>query len=175
VGLVSFLVLCYWQGAQVFSMMLQDASKKGLWNTYAGGDVNYRMGLDPVRVWMIPAGIVVMGALLYVRRHFPRFPAPPISFLIVCLGVVTVQQSGLAMGYSFWDLEKISVNFIWGPILIACVAKALVLRFGGMDLYVKMLPLAPGLIFGQAVMWVAWNVYHAVAAPGGAVFTGVFQ
>ena len=44
------------------------------------------------------------------------------------------------------------------------------------NLYVRVLPMAHGLIVGQALMIVFWNVYHLVLAPQNVnVFTGVFN
>jgi hypothetical protein len=61
-------------------------------------------------------------------------------------------------------------------MLLAYVAKSLVLRYGGMDLYTRSIPAALGLIAGQTVMIVVWNIYHAVAAPPQiAICTGIFQ
>jgi hypothetical protein len=56
------------------------------------------------------------------------------------------------------------------------VIKKLILRFGGMDLYVRTIPAALGLVFSHAAVVLAWNLYHALAQPANAtIFTGIFQ
>jgi hypothetical protein len=115
-----------------------------------------------------------MALLLVIRRRRPKFPLPPICLLLVTLGTVGFQTGEDALHPTYTAGPY--VCFIWGPFLIAWLIKKFVLRFGGMDLYVRMIPLALGLICGQCLMIVFWNVFHAAAGPAGVpVFTGVFQ
>lgn len=171
VGSVSFLVISYALGAQNLQLYLSRMMKFPYYDTFRGGDVVFHSGADIIRLLMIPAGAVLMAVLLFVRRRVPRFPIPPMCFLLVCLGTLTLQRAGETLH----DLRVIPINVVWGPILIAFLIKGLILRYGGMDLYVRSRPVALGLIFGHALMIVAWNIYHAVASPGMTLFTGVFQ
>jgi hypothetical protein len=168
---VSFLVFSYSYGSQNIQPFMQRMAKLPIYNTFTGGDVVYQAGTDILRTLMIPVGAVVMAVLLFVRRRYPRFPVAPVSFMLICLGTFTLQRAGEAHD----DLRWIPINIVWGPVLIAFLIKSLVLRYGGMDLYVRSRPAALGLIFGQSLMIVFWNIYHAVAAPGMPLFVGVFQ
>jgi hypothetical protein len=86
---------------------------------------------------------------------------------------VTFQRGDPAL-HSWHGTEP--VCFVWGPALVAYAVKRVVLRFGGMDLYARVLPAAAGLVISQALMVVFWNAYHLLFAPPNAtVFTGVFQ
>ena len=171
VGLLSFLVFSYAYGCQNIQPFLERVAKFPLYDTFHAGDVSYQSGTDRIRILAIPIGVVVMVALLVLRRSFPRFPIPPLSFLLVCLGTFTFQRAGQELHH----LHSIPINVVWGPILLAFVIKSLVLRFGGMDLYVRTRPAALGLIFGQAIAMVAWNIFHGLASPEMPLFTGVFQ
>ena len=143
-----------------------------LWLTFVTGQLNLvHHRVDVIWCTMIILGAVIMAALLALRKRYPRFPVPPVCFLIVCLGTVVFKH-----GKPFMSLVAPPINFIWGPMLIAYIIKKLILRFGGMDLYIRFQPAALGLIVSQAVVIVFWNVYHAIAAPPNVtVFTGIFQ
>lgn len=171
VGSVSFLVISYAVGAQNFQLFTQRMARFPFYDTFMAGDVAFQSGADILRVAMIPVGALVLGLLVFARRRFPRSPIPPISFLVICLGTLTYHRAGEALQ----ELHRIPINVVWGPILIAFLLKGMVLRYGGMDLYVRSRPAALGLVFGHAMMIVAWNIYHAVFAPGTTLFTGVFQ
>jgi hypothetical protein len=170
VGLLAYLTLSYWLGSQNMSQVFQDMGKRPFWRMFGAGDVNFaRYKVQVLFCTMVVVGAIVMTVLLRLRQRFPRFPLPPLCFLIVCLGTMVLQRGGQ-------EIEWTVINFIWGPMLIAYILKTLILRFGGMDLYVRVIPAALGLIVSQAVMIVFWNIYHALAAPSNVtVFTGVFQ
>jgi len=172
VGIVSCLMLSYWLGSQNMMNAVQDRAATPITLMFVRGDVNFDTSpFEALPCFMIPAGAAVMGLLLWIRKRMPRFPVPPICFLIVCLGTIPFQRTGI--GPSALDQ---TINFIWGPMLIAYIVKSLLLRYGGMDLYLRAQPAALGLITSHAVMIVFWNVYHAVASPAGmTIFTGVFQ
>jgi hypothetical protein len=140
-----------------------------------GGDLVYRKtSVDVLWCAMVVFGAVLMAALLLVRKRNPKFPLPPICLLLVTLGTVAFQTGLDDLHPTYWSGGY--VCFIWGPFLIAFIVKKLVLRFGGMDLYIRMMPLSLGLICGQCLMIVFWNAFHAVTAPENVgVFTGVFQ
>jgi hypothetical protein len=172
VGMLSCLVLSYWVGSQNMMNTVQDRGATPITLLFLRGDVQF--DTSPVQLMpcvMVIVGVCIMVGLFWLRERFPRFSIPPICFLIVCLGTVPFHRA--EMGGAILSQP---VNFIWGPMLIAYIVKRLLLRYGGMDLYVRSVPAALGLIVSQAVMIVFWNLYHAFAAPsGGSVFTGIFQ
>jgi hypothetical protein len=172
VGLLTHLVLSYWQGSQNLAHHLQNEGKRPFWDMFTGGQVHFDRPLQLLNLLMLPAGAAIMAALLYFRRRNPRFPLPPVCFVIVCLATITIPrgQTDYIGVYSGSEL----INYIWGPMLIALIAKSLILRYGGMNLYIKSTPAAIGLIFSHVMMVVAWNIYHAVAQPSGAlIYSGI--
>jgi hypothetical protein len=173
-GLVSYLVMSYWLGSQNFSQRFQDNAKMPIWMLFVGGDVNWdRFQTEYIRLFMVVTGAAVMIMLLVLRKKLPKFSLPPIAFIITCMGIVYFQKADF-IGNS--DYYYLTVNFVWGPVLIAWILKSLVLRFGGMDLYIKTSPVALGLITGHCVMIFVWNVYHAVFSPPNMmVFLTLFQ
>ena len=173
VGILSCLVLGYWTGGLNNSQRFFSGMALCMW--HMGGDLVYqRFEVDWLWCAMVISGAVAMAALLLLRKKYPRFPLPPICLLIICLGTVMFQtgQDNLHPCYSPGPY----VCFVWGPMLVAFIIKKLVLRFGGMDLYVRVTPAALGLILGQALMIVFWNVFHLIAAPENVrIFAGVFN
>ena len=172
VGLASYLILAYWLGSQNFDESIQGRSSLSLWIALMGAELDMvRHRVDVLWCVAIVAGGVIMAALLALRKRYPRFPLPPICFIIVCLATVVFK-----FGKPFLSLVRSPINFIWGPMLIAYLIKKILLRFGGMDLYVRFQPAGLGLIVSQAIMIVFWNIFHVVVAPPNtAIFTGVFQ
>ncbi len=75
----------------------------------------------------------------------------------------------LAMAHSAfvgWPLNPVafplaaswSIHLMWAPMFVAWLVKLIVLRYGGLRLYRRVLPLFLGLILGQAVMGCAWTL-----------------
>lgn len=173
VGLLSYLVLAHWVGGMAHAQRWFSGMAICMWRM--GGDIVHRKAeADWIWCAVVLLGAVVMAALLLLRKRFPRFPLPPICLLIVCLGTVVFQtgQDSLHPCYGAGPY----VCFVWGPMLVAFLAKKLVLRFGGMDLYVRTIPTAFGLVLGQVLMIVAWSLYHALVQPENiGLFTGIFS
>ena len=173
VGLISFVVQAYWLGGLSGYQRFISGMTIPIWNM--GGNPANRTNSPVDGLWcaVVIFGAVFMALLLYLRKRYPRFPIPPICFLIITLGTVVFQtgQDNLHPTYSYGPF----VCFVWGPMFIAFLAKQMVLRFGGMDLYVRTIPTAHGLVLGQALMIVVWSFYHFLAQPENiGVFTGIF-
>ena len=173
-GLVSYLTLSYWHG----SLNLQHWAYEWhflvpYWNMFKYGDTNFtQIPTEYVRLVMVLVGMVIMSIMLLVRHRLSRLSIPPICFIIVCLGVYwKPDANGVINSHT-----PLFLNFIWGPMLIAYIAKSLILKYGGMDMYGRSIPIALGLIFGHAIMLVFWNVYHALFGPEGLIiFTGIIN
>src|SRR5206468_480264 len=79
-------------------------------------------------------------ALSILRLRFAGFPFHPLGYAMTC---------------SYGDL-------IWGPFLVVWLLKSLVLRWGGMALYRKSIPLMLGLALGHfAVAGILWGLTGA--------------
>ncbi len=98
-------------------------------------------------------GLGIMVALLLARAKWLRFPLHPLGYLIWCVAPAhaALMQSNTVK----------YVHLLWGPFLVAWFVKRTVIRYGGMKLYHKLLPLFLGMIFGQLLMIVFWTGHHA--------------
>jgi hypothetical protein len=85
----------------------------------------------------IVAGFLFSLFLLLMRTRFAWWPFHPVGYAV----------SGS------W-----SMGLLWGPLLIAWVIKILVLRWGGLRLYRRGLPLFLGLIIGECVAGALWSL-----------------
>ncbi len=85
----------------------------------------------------IGAGIVFSLILLALRSTFPWWPLHPVGYAVS----------------SSW-----SMNLLWMPMLIAWVIKLSVLRYGGLKLFRRGLPLFIGLILGECVAGGLWSL-----------------
>lgn len=101
---------------------------------------------DLARVSATGAGFVLGLVLCVLRWIFPRWPLHPLGF---------------AMATSYGDL-------IWGPMLLVWVAKALILRLGGVRLYRRLAPLFVGFALGH--FFAAGAVWGSLGIWGGEAF-----
>jgi hypothetical protein len=82
-------------------------------------------------------GMVATTALVYLRAAFAWFPLHPLAYAIAPTWAMLV---------------------FWFPCLLAWIAKSLVLRFGGIDLFRRLAPFALGLILGEFSLAVLWAI-----------------
>jgi hypothetical protein len=91
----------------------------------------------PGAVAGMAAGLAGALLLITLRARFFGWPFHPIGYAI----------SGS------W-----SMNLVWLPLLIAWLAKVMVLRYGGLRLYRVALPFFLGLILGDCTMGTLWSL-----------------
>ena len=87
--------------------------------------------------WAIGVGFSLTILLNTLRMRFPWFPFHPVGYAVS----------------STW-----SMNLLWLPLLLAWAIKALMLRYGGLQLYRKALPFFMGLVLGECVVGGAWTI-----------------
>ena len=122
--------------------------------------VSYDIGANPglgnggynrLRTWLyypsetnVPAvtfmgvGFLFTGLLWWLRSRFPMFPFHP---------------TGYAVASSMWTF-----GWLWFSVFISWVAKNLIVRFGGIRLYHRVMPLFLGLILGEFMVGGAWVI-----------------
>jgi hypothetical protein len=99
------------------------------------------------------AGLLLMAVLLVARSKWLRFPLHPLGYLVYCL----------APAHHFAGQDGVKwQNALWGPMLVAWLIKRTIIRYGGMKLYRRLLPIFLGMILGTLLMYVFWNVAHGV-------------
>jgi hypothetical protein len=112
-------------------------------------------GYNMLRSWLyyptetnIPAvtfmgiGFLFTGLLWWLRTRFPMFPFHPTGY--------AVASSTLTFGW------------LWFSVFMSWSIKHLILRFGGIRLYHRVLPLFLGLILGQFVVGGTWVLIRLI-------------
>ena len=90
------------------------------------------------RLGWIGVGFAATTALIKARSQFAWWPFHPVGFALA--------QAGYALPW------------VWFPTLLGWLAKALILRYGGMRLYRRAIPFFVGLILGDIVIACLWSL-----------------
>ncbi|MFB3881085.1 MAG: DUF6785 family protein [Armatimonadota bacterium] len=89
------------------------------------------------------AGFGICMLLTWGRTSFAGWPLHPVAYALS----------------ASW-----SIHLAWMPMLIAWGCKQVVLRYGGLRLYRRALPLAYGVILGEAIMGGGWSLLTSVVS-----------
>jgi hypothetical protein len=87
-------------------------------------------------VWLLSGGTLTYG-LIWARAHFLWFPLHPL---------------GILMSLSY------PMSRLWFSIFLGWGCKVLIMRFGGIESYRRMIPVCLGLILGEVVMILVWLI-----------------
>ncbi|HEX5324305.1 MAG TPA: DUF6785 family protein [Capsulimonadaceae bacterium] len=141
-ALLASLQMYYVNGAATAKVNNWRVTGKGEepWNDVAGWLQNPR----PVELSTVMAalvGVVVTLVLSALRARFADFPLHP---------------AGYVLNTSFAN------DFFWMDMFIAWLLKAVILRYGGMALYRRLLPFFLGLILGDFVTGAFWSIIGTV-------------
>jgi hypothetical protein len=99
-------------------------------------------------------GALVMGGLIRARTYFLWWPLHPLGFAICTFHIM---------------------SYVWFSVFIAWAAKGVVLRFGGLALYLSSRPFFLGLIMGQIFVTGLWLVIdHFTGMVGNQPIGGSF-
>jgi hypothetical protein len=93
---------------------------------------------------VVGAGVTVF--LFWMRRVFLWWPFHPIGYI-------------MGGGYAIYH--------IWWPVLLGWAAKSIILKFGGIKIYQKLMPTFIGLILGETVTIGAWIVVDLILGTRG--------
>lgn len=132
-------------GNTMYSWIYFSSNQLGLWE-YQG-----HMQWAAPRTWQGPVffavGIIFTIFLTYMRAMFYWWPLHPLGYAL-CVS---------------W-----SMTVFWFSCFVAWLVKALILRYGGMRLYLKARPWFLGMIlgeFGMAVIWTLISVFTNTPTP----------
>jgi hypothetical protein len=133
----------------IFWIWLHYAYIMGAGSKWNGGDWRGVEMCDKLQTWtQTPtqpnfAGLAAIGLgfgitmlLGAARAAFVGWPLHPVAYAIS----------------ASW-----SIHLVWMPMLLALIAKALVLRYGGLRMYRQALPLFFGLILGETIVGCGWT------------------
>jgi len=140
VGLVTLLQLYYYHGSPMPGWPSPMGVGAEAWSIFNGWTRNPAPPQPYIIISMIFSGLIVLG-LAVARNAWFGFPLHPI-------------------GYAF--ASSYAMEYIWNIVLITWLIKTLVVRYGGLKLYRKSLPLFFGLILGDAVMQLTWGLLMTV-------------
>src|SRR5579875_1081375 len=109
---------------------------------------------DIPRIYATVIGALIAFLLWWYRIRFTGFWFHPIGYVMTC---------------SYGSL-------IWGPFLVVWIIKSLVLRYGGMPLYRRLIPFFLGLALGHfavaGILWGLTGAWVGSAVQGYPVFFG---
>jgi hypothetical protein len=101
---------------------------------------------DWARLSEVGLGMGIVWVLAALRTAFSGFPLHPVGYVVACT----------------WTMQ-----WLWLPLFVGWLAKALLLRYGGMKAYRGMLPFFLGLVLGDyAISGALALFYTLVDAPG---------
>ena len=96
---------------------------------------------DLPRMQGVGIGLVVTGALIFLRQRFAWWPFHPIGYAIA--GTATM-------------------DWLWCATLVGWLIKVLVVRYGGMKAYRQFIPFFIGLILGDYITGSVWAIYGSI-------------
>lgn len=147
VGLVSSL----WAHLHIYYTYGAATAKVRGWYTSVGGQAyrrlagwsSYSLPTDWVGLIGVGIGVVVSLGLGAARQRIPGWPFHPIGYAIA---------------------NTPSMDYLWMPFLVAWILKLIVLRYGSIGMYRKLVPLFLGAILGDLVVPAAWGLYGTIIA-----------
>ncbi|MBT4504143.1 MAG: hypothetical protein HOC74_40810 [Gemmatimonadetes bacterium] len=108
---------------------------------------------EPIHLWhlgFVGIGASLMGGLTYIKSRFIGFPIHPI---------------GMALGLTH------PISQIWFSVFMAWLFKAVILKYGGAKIYMRLRPFFLGMVlgaFGSAGIWLIIDYFTGMS---GNVFT----
>jgi hypothetical protein len=151
VALVVGLISSLWAHLHIYYTYGAATAKVRGWYTAVGQDpylrlanwVSYPLQPDWYGLGASAFGAVAAVLLGIARQRFPGLPLHPIGYAIA---------------------NTPSMDYLWMPFLIAWLLKLLVLRYGGIKLYHKLVPLALGVILGDLAVPALWGIYGTIVS-----------
>lgn len=134
----------------VFWGWLHYAYSLGVGSKWGGGDWRGEEMMQTLSTWLQnptppnPGALIAIGAgfgitllLGAARANFAGWPFHPVAYALS----------------ASW-----SIHIVWMPMLIAWGVKLVVLRYGGLRMYRRALPLFFGLILGETIVGCGWTL-----------------
>ena len=110
------------------------------------GWLNTGRPADSARLTAAFAGMGMVLLLSLLRVRFPWWPLHPIGYAVGSTDTMT---------------------WIWFPMLLGWLAKALILRYGGAKVYRQALPFFIGLVLGDYGISALWSLYFLATGHAG--------
>jgi hypothetical protein len=104
---------------------------------------SYALPTDWVGLAGAALGALVAIVLGVARQRVPGWPFHPIGYAIA---------------------NTPSMDYLWMPFLVAWILKLLVLRYGSISMYRKLVPLFLGAILGDLAIPALWGLYGTIVS-----------
>ena len=115
-------------------------------NNWKEPDPSVGSPADLVESGAIATGGAVMAVLMVLRRFVARFALHPVGYVVA---------NSVSAGWMMWS------------VLVAWVAKTLIMKLGGIRVYRQLTPMFLGFIVGDAVMFLVFGIIGAIVASRG--------
>ncbi|UCC67288.1 MAG: hypothetical protein JSV79_09140 [Armatimonadota bacterium] len=142
VSFIAILAICYHFGAEsgkVESYRINWAGMPiNLLVTWA--ETQSGIGWDEIAGGAVGAGVVCFLSLAHTRLAW--WPFHPVGYALSC---------------------TFTPQWLWCPLFVVWLTKLLILRYGGIRLYRRGIPLAVGLILGDYVIAILWGIIGLIA------------
>lgn len=142
-GLLTVLQIMYDRGSQGSGENIARAEAWGRLMTW----ITNTKPVQGTTLLKIGISTLVVALLAIARSIWFGFPLHPIGY-------------GFACGYA--------MEYIWNIVFVTWLIKLLVLRYGGLKLYRRSLPLFFGIVLGDAVTQFTWSIALALLGIKGA-------
>jgi hypothetical protein len=150
-ALVVGLVSAVWTHLHIYYAFGAATAKVRGWYTSVGQSPyrrltswsSYPLPTDWVGLAGASGGAAVALFLGALRQRIPGWPFHPIGYAIA---------------------NTPSMDYLWMPFLVAWLLKLLVLRYGSINLYRKLVPLFLGAILGDLAVPALWGLYGTMVA-----------
>ena len=104
------------------------------------------------------------GSQIFDALTNPSSVSPPAIAALTSGMLITFALSALRLRFLWWPLHPVGYvvanvwgsQWWWGPLFVAWLLKSLVIRYGGLRLYQKTVPLAIGVIVGNQLADTIW-------------------
>jgi hypothetical protein len=171
VGAGSFLIFSYYLG----DSFQGNAALPGQGPATTAGILRYPLwvshffgenGLDKFtqvhwkRIGFMALGAGIVGALVFLRQRFLKFPLHPLGYLILLFSIYYEWISPYYKG----DGQSRETSWLWGSVFVAWLVKKLIIKYGGMTTYKHTKPLFLGLVIGAVVAIFGWNVCDLICS-----------
>lgn len=143
-----------------------------LTGTYHYGFYELKMGRDLISQFLIWEGDLLTQWLMQPTR--PDAAAIP---AVGAGGLVALALTFLRLRLAWWPFHTLgylagnswAMHLIWGPFFLGWLLKLLTVRYGGLHLYRKAIPLAIGIVVGEMLQVGVWAAI--ILATRGRVIT----
>ena len=139
------VVIAFWEYLYLYYKLGASSGYFGPWTlgfgneTYSGLQnwLSYPKEIDPIALSFMGLGFMVSWLLTFLRTRFLWFSFHPLGYTMM----------------SDWGMYN-----LWSCFLLSFIIKWIILKYGGLKLYRRSLPIFLGLAFGDLLIGSIWSI-----------------